>query len=296
MNEIKVLHIDAFSEIANKGNPAGIVLNADHLNEHQMQRIAKLVGFNETAFILKSDNSDVRIRYFTPGHEIDLCGHATIASIYALRTNKQITQDSITIETNVGHLPIRIYEEGKQLSIFMQQKPAQFLPFKSPINKLAESIGLTKHEIDLQYPIVYGNTGVWTLLIPIKKLESFHKMKPNNQLFPKVLKEMPKSSVHPFCLETYDELADMHGRHFSSSYSGTTEDAVTGTASGVMGAYFAKYINNERDMNSLSILVEQGQEMDRDGRVSVQVMQTSVGYEVGIYGTAVYVRDFKVSI
>ncbi|NDI35563.1 PhzF family phenazine biosynthesis protein [Chengkuizengella sediminis] len=296
MNEIKVLHIDAFSEIANKGNPAGIVLNADHLNEHQMQRIAKLAGFNETAFILKSDNSDVRIRYFTPGHEIDLCGHATIASIYALRTNKQITQDSITIETNVGHLPIRVYEEGKQLSIFMQQKPAQFLPFKSPISKLAESIGLTKHEIDLQYPIVYGNTGVWTLLIPIKKLESFQKMKPNNQFLPKVLNEMPKSSVHPFCLETYDELADMHGRHFSSSYSGTTEDAVTGTASGVMGAYFAKYINNERDSNKLSILVEQGQEIDRDGRVSVQVDQTSEGYEVGIYGTAVFVKDFKVSI
>ncbi|NBI27873.1 PhzF family phenazine biosynthesis protein [Chengkuizengella marina] len=296
MNEIKVLHIDAFSEIANKGNPAGIVLSADHLNENQMQRIAKIAGFNETAFILESDHSDIRIRFFTPGHEIDLCGHATIASIYALRTNNQITKDLFTIETNAGQLPVRTYEEGEHLGIYMQQTPAKFLPCKSQVNKLAESIGLTKEDIDLQFPITYGSTGIWTLLIPIKKLESFQKMKPNNQLFPKILKELPKSSVHPFCLETYDDLADMHGRHFSSPYSGTTEDAVTGTASGVMGAYFAKYIYNERDTNKLSILVEQGQEIDRDGRVSVNVEQTSDGYEVGIYGTAVFVKEFKITI
>ena len=51
-----------------------------------MQEVAKKVGFNETAFPLKSDKADLRIRYFTPGHEINLCGHATMATIYALTT------------------------------------------------------------------------------------------------------------------------------------------------------------------------------------------------------------------
>ena len=60
-------------------------------------------------------------------------------------------------------------------------------------------------------------------------------MKPNNEMFPSVLKEIPNASIHPICLETYDELAQMHGRHFSSAYAGTIEDPVTGTASGVMG-------------------------------------------------------------
>lgn len=51
---------------------------------------------------------------------------------------------------------------------------------------------------------------------------------------------MPKASVHPFCMKTYDRDADMHARHFSSPYSGTIEDAVTGTASGVMGAFIGE--------------------------------------------------------
>ncbi|MDP5274114.1 PhzF family phenazine biosynthesis protein [Chengkuizengella axinellae] len=296
MTEINVLHIDAFSDIPNKGNPAGVVVDADHLTEHQMQRIAKNVGFNETVFVLKSDEADIRLKYFTPGHEMDLCGHATIASIYALRANRNIKKDAITIETNVGILPVRVYEDNNQISIYMKQTTAHFLPFKSQVNKLAEAIGLTKHDIDLQFPIVYGSTGIWTLIVPIKRLTSFEKMKPNNQLFPKVLTEMPKVSIHLFCLETYDELADMHGRHFSSPFSGTTEDAVTGTASGVMGAYFAKYINQDLESSKISILVEQGQEIDRDGRVSVEVEKKSDSFEVGIFGTAVYVKEFKVKL
>jgi PhzF family phenazine biosynthesis protein len=55
-----------------------------------------------------------------------------------------------------------------------------------------------------------------------------------------VLKEMPGASVHPFCFETYDPNAHMHARHFSSPFSGTIEDPVTGTASGVMGAYWER--------------------------------------------------------
>ncbi len=99
---------------------------------------------------------------------------------------------------------------------------------------------------------------------------SFRTMKPNNKHFPEVLKEMPKASVHPFCLETFDVNAHMHARHFSSPYSGTIEDPVTGTASGLMGAYYAKYMNNEAD-SPLNLLIEQGHEMGRDGRIYVTV-------------------------
>lgn len=69
-------------------------------------------------------------------------------------------------------------------------------------------------------------------------------MKPNNNKFPAILKEIPKSSIHPFCLETYDTNVDMHARYFSSSFSGTIEDADTGTATGVMRAFFDIYIKN----------------------------------------------------
>lgn len=52
MSTVRVIHYDAFSSIPNKGNPVGIVLNADHLNEEQIQQIAYKVCFNETVLVL----------------------------------------------------------------------------------------------------------------------------------------------------------------------------------------------------------------------------------------------------
>lgn len=120
-------------------------------------------------------------------------------------------------------------------------------------------------------------------------------MDPNTKHFPQILKEMPKSSVHPFCLETHDPNADMHARHFSSPYSGTIEDAVTGTASGVMGAYFATYINNIFN-TSLNLVVEQGHEIAKDGRVAVKVTKNDETLDVEITGNAVYVNDFYIEL
>lgn len=68
------------------GNLAGVVVEGNQFSELEMQAIAKQVGFNETAFALKSNKADLRLRYFTPGHEMNLCGHATMATIYALKT------------------------------------------------------------------------------------------------------------------------------------------------------------------------------------------------------------------
>lgn len=76
MKKIIVKQYDAFSTKPGMGNPAGIVLDADNLIDEEMQKIASKVGFNECAFPVKSNVADLRIRYFTPGHEMDLCGHA----------------------------------------------------------------------------------------------------------------------------------------------------------------------------------------------------------------------------
>ena len=76
----RVLHFDAFAPRPGMGNPAGVVLDADGLSDATMQAIAQAVGFNETAFVLPSTRADLRLRYFTPGHEVDLCGHATVGS------------------------------------------------------------------------------------------------------------------------------------------------------------------------------------------------------------------------
>lgn len=63
MKSVKVYHYDAFSKVPNKGNPAGVVLNGDELTDEQMQEVAFKVGFNETAFPVKSETADLGIRF-----------------------------------------------------------------------------------------------------------------------------------------------------------------------------------------------------------------------------------------
>lgn len=293
--EVKVYHYDAFSAVPGKGNPAGVVFDADDLSETVMQQIAHKVGFNETVFVLNSRTADVRLRYFTPGHEINLCGHATMASLFGLKTRGLLgDQESITIETNVGILPIRFEQDGDTINMEMKQDQPHFVPFRGDIGKLASSINLTSDDLDLSMPIVYGSTGTWTLLIPIRKLDSFSMMKPDSAEFPEVLLENPKASLHPFSFETRDSEAMMHARHFSSPYSGTTEDPVTGTASGVMGAYYLTYVNREADQ--VKFVVEQGHEIGRDGKVEVNVTREGDGMDVRIKGTAVFVREVNIEL
>ncbi len=288
-----VYHYDAFSKEPYMGNPAGVVLNGDELTGAEMQEVASKVGFNETAFLTESNAADFRIRFFTPGHEMNLCGHGTMATVYAMK-NKGILGDKavIAIETNAGILPIKLNPSNEGgVSITMKQAAPKFKEFMGSKDALANSIGLRETDFHKDLPILYGSTGTWTLLIPIKELGAFQKMKPHNRLFPEILKEIPKSSLHPFCLETFDPNADMHARHFSSPYSGTIEDAVTGTASGVMGAYYAKYIKSDDPLN---LIVEQGHEIGKDGRVAVQVTKGSDSLDIEITGNAIYIKVIQV--
>ncbi|EJR16815.1 PhzF family phenazine biosynthesis isomerase [Bacillus paranthracis] len=299
MKTINVFHYDAFTNKPNMGNPAGIVLDADGLTEEEMQRIAEKVGFNETTFVLSSEVGDIRMRYFTPGFEMDLCGHGTVGTIFALRERGLLEEKaSLTIETKAGILPIQIgVNENGETFIKMRQAAPQFKEFTGSKEKLAHSIGLEVNDLDVSLPIVYGSTGNWTVIVPVKNLDVCERMKPNNEVFPSVLKEIPNASIHPICLETYDEKVHMHGRHFSSAYAGTIEDPVTGTASGVMGAYYATYVEKDFD-HEMELIVEQGQEIHKDGRVTVYITKDveSEKLQIDIAGTAVYVKEFEVLI
>ena len=184
---VKVLHYDAFTDKPGMGNPAGIVLSADVLSDEQMQAIASSTGFNETAFILSSNKADIRIRFFTPGHEMDLCGHATVASVFMVKELGLLKADKILLETNVGLLPISITNSESHVIIGMQHAPYQEEIFTGSLSDLAHSIGLSENDIDPKFPVVFGSTGIWTLLLPVKNIAAFKRMNPQNALFPKIL-------------------------------------------------------------------------------------------------------------
>ena len=295
MKNVTVIHIDAFSSIPNKGNPAGVVLNGQDYSEAEMQQIARRIGFNETAFVVPSEVADYRIRYFTPGHEMNLCGHATMGTVYALHQQRLLPKNAFTIETNAGVLPIECHFIDNQMTIKMKHAKPQFIDFTGPIDQLAESIGISPEEIDHSLPIVYGSTGAWTLIIPIKKLKSFQKMIPKTEKFPNILIDLPTSSVHPICFEVRDDGNDMHARHFSSPYSGTIEDAVTGTGSGVMGAYYKTYVNPALELPT-TLRVEQGHEINKDGQVFVHLEEYDHELHISISGTAVFVKNIEITL
>lgn len=286
MKRVEVLHYDVFTMTPRKGNPAGVVLNGDALSAAQMQSIAAQTGFTETTFVCHLNRPVPRLRYFSPEAEMNLCGHGTIAAWTALQEREPSVELGQVIETKVGHLTIETVRTRKGTQVRMRQEKAQFLPFDGDLAPVLESIGLQHQHLDERFPVMYGSTGNWTLLIPIKRLEDFLGMRPHNKRFASVLTQIPEASIHPICLETYMPEADMHGRHFSATQSGTQEDPVTGTASGVMGAYHVTYIDPLFD-GKRTIYIEQGQEIGRDGLVEVTANRQNQDWEVMITGTCV---------
>lgn len=281
MREVTVKTVDVFTTVVDTGNPAGVVddFQESSLTEEQMQAIAQAAGFSESVFILKSNRADVKLRYFMPAKETPLCGHATIGAAYYLWL-QSFFQTELTIETQVGLLKITV----KDGLITMEQDRPKFVEFNQSLAKLCQVVGITPADLDDSLPIRYGNTGSWTLLIPVKNEAVLERMKPDNAAFPEVLKEVPTSSIHPFYIKS-PEKREFDGRHFASPYSGVIEDPVTGTAAGVMTAYFQDVLYPKEDL--VEVTIHQGAVMNRPGTVYAQVTRTGSGQKVQISGRAV---------
>jgi len=292
---VNVLHFDVFTTVVGKGNPAGIVLSADELHDTDMQVVAAKMGFGDTAFISSSTVADFRIRYFSPKKEVELCGHATIAASIALFTHGVLAKEALpynfTLETKAGVLPItvKVDARGNKL-VFMSQAPAQFRKFGGDRQLLADSLGITVNDFAEDFPIVYGSTGRWTLIVPVSGLNVMRNLQAHPTKFAEVLFEVPAASIHPFCFEVIDPNSTFHARHFSSPTSGTVEDPVTGTASGVLGAYYREFVD-KKETSAGPLVIEQGYEMGREGTVLVWTNRNADSYEVSIAGMACFVDE-----
>ena len=288
--DITLYRCDAFTTTPGKGNPAGVVLDAKDLTEEQMQRIAAWAGYSETAFVLPSDKADLQLRYFTPGKEVPLCGHATVGSMWLLRQQGRIPEGTLQVETKAGVIPVEAVERNGRTQIGMTQVPYQEKPFGGNKKDLMEAIGLTEEDLDPRFPVLYGYTGLWTLMLPIRSMEAFGRMQRQTERFPVILTEEPGASIHPFCLGGMLEGAQIHARHFSSPFTGIGEDPVTGTASGVTGAYYKRYIAPDPSKSYL-VVMEQGLEIGTQGIVETAVQEDPAA-PPQIFGTAVQVESF----
>ena len=108
--ELTVYRLSSFPKEDHGGNEAGVVLDADLLKDKEMLKIAKEVGYSETAFVSKSNVADFKVRFFTPANEVSLCGHATIATFNLLRDKELINPGIYTQETKAGILKLDVKE------------------------------------------------------------------------------------------------------------------------------------------------------------------------------------------
>src|SRR5579871_6585766 len=98
-----LFHVDAFTDRAFAGNPAGVCLLPAWRDDRWLEGVAREMNLSETAFLVQQrDHFD--LRWFTPKVEVDLCGHATLASAHVLWQQGQTTNDEIRFSTKSGIL------------------------------------------------------------------------------------------------------------------------------------------------------------------------------------------------
>ena len=111
--KIKVKHVNAFTNKIDGGNPAGVLIDSPSLSDSQMAFITKELEVSETAYVYPSNKADCKVRFFSPSIEVNLCGHATIATFYTMALENILVKDNITMETKAGILPINIINDYK---------------------------------------------------------------------------------------------------------------------------------------------------------------------------------------
>lgn len=120
--KLPLITVNAFATEPFSGNPAAVCMLEDWLEDSLMQAIAAQNNIAETAFLVKSASGSYRIRWFTPAVEVPLCGHATLASAFALKTVFGETADAIAFESQSGPLSV-VCEADRYTLDFPNQAP-----------------------------------------------------------------------------------------------------------------------------------------------------------------------------
>lgn len=282
--------VDAFTTKPNTGNRAGVVLGADHLTTQEMQDIAAFAGYSETAFVLspKDQSHDIHVRYFTPTHEVPICGHATIATHFLRATTGHQSDYPLIAKTGAGHLAVSIFGSPEALLVKMTQGRVEFLsPFnESQRTELASALGVSMNDF-ADLPIQVVTTGHSKVMVPMLSRGTLDGLTPNNEKLKAISAEIGCNGFFPFVLEGSKQEPITYGRMFAPAI-GINEDPVTGNANGPAGAYLVHHDLIECDQK-VTYWGYQGFAIEKPGRVLVTVEKTDSILQVSIAGQAVLV-------
>lgn len=213
-----IYQIDAFTDRPFAGNPAGVCLLPNPVDDHLMQNIAMEMNLAETAFLVRRGD-DFDLRWFTPALEVDLCGHATLASAHMLWETGVLTEDDTArFHTRSGLLSARLLKEGIELDF-----PAQPMERCSPPEALIEALGFVPFDVGFNgsdYLVVAESEEAVRTLTP-----DFNTLKGVTMRGAIVTARSENGSV------------DFISRFFAPG-AGIDEDPVTGSAHCCLGPYW----------------------------------------------------------
>jgi PhzF family phenazine biosynthesis protein len=280
MKTYKIYQIDAFTKERFSGNPAGVVVNADGLTDAQMQQIAKELNNSETAFLFSPDDndSDGLIRYFTPTSEVPICGHATIAAMYAKAIEYNLDTCILRYKTKVGTLPFEIIKKNGDYQIIMTQGKFELSPTfdNTTTQQILSALGLHYNDIDDRCPVQIASTGHSKVMIGIKSREKLNNLTPDYNSLIDLSKQINCNGYFVFTFDSDDDDVLTYGRMFAPAI-GINEDPVTGNANGPLGGYLIQNKIVDFKDSLFEFNGKQGEKINRLGMISV-----SVGIEDGL--------------
>ena len=226
---MKYFIVDAFTTQPFGGNTAGVVLLDDAFpSDEFMQQVAAEFRYSETAFVRQDGDTEFTVRYFTPRGEVDLCGHATVATFGTLYKLGIIADGTLCINhTLAGNLQVRVGDK-----VMMEMAEPQIIDAIVDVERLHSIMGVKNSHIDL--PVMVVSTGLPDIMMPVSSINDLNALNPNMDALAQLSDELNVTGVHAFALS--DDGYTAHVRNFGPLY-GIPEESATGTANGALTHY-----------------------------------------------------------
>jgi PhzF family phenazine biosynthesis protein len=220
----RIFVVDAFTSEPFRGNPAGVVLG--HGDDAWMRHVAVEMKHSETAFVRLRDDGGYDLRWFTPaGIEVDLCGHATLASAHVLRDTAHAPE--IVFHTRSGALPATANDDGSITLDFPVTEPTP----EEPMPELFDALGID--------PIAFLRTDANWFLCVVEQAATVRKLAPDIAR----LRSLPDVQG-VYVSARGDEGYDIVSRCFAPAV-GIDEDPVTGSMHCVLVAYWGPRLGKD---------------------------------------------------
>lgn len=278
---MKYYIVDAFTDQPFGGNPAGVVLldGNSFPNETLMLQIAAELRYSETAFVRRDSEKEFTVRYFTPMAEVELCGHATIAT-FSLLYKLQLAKGECICHTKAGDLNIRVSEK-----VLMQMATPRIVDTITDSEEIYRAIGVTDYHPTLPVQIAYS--GLPDIMIPLRDVAMLQSLKPDMEAITAITRKYDAVSFHVFAFAGDGHTA--HVRDFAPLYD-IPEESATGTANAALTHYLQQ---NGRIPSTGDFSFLQGEAMGRPSVVATRISGDGVIY---VGGTATIVAKGELMV